>query len=80
VPQATRLTVAADSEAAASERANNNSDGYVLEAVLVATVLFFASAAQRDEGMRFRGAPLMLAFASILCVVGIVRLILLPRG
>jgi hypothetical protein len=78
--EATRLTIAADSESATSERANNNSDGYVLDAVLFATVLFFASSAQRDEGMRLRGAPLMLAFASVICAVGIVRLVMLPRG
>jgi hypothetical protein len=74
------LTTAADSEAATSERANNNSDGYVLDAVLFATVMFFATAAQRDPGTKLRGARLMLAFASIMCAVGIVRLIVSPRS
>jgi hypothetical protein len=78
--EAGRLTTAADSEAATSERANNNSDGYVLDAVLFATVMFFATAAQRDSGTKLRGARLMLAFASIMCAVGIVRLIVSPRS
>ena len=66
----------ADRESAASQRANRISDSYVLDAVIMATVLFFAGTEQASV-TRLR--ILMLVIATTMCVTGIVRLIVAPR-
>ena len=66
----------ADRESAASQRANRISDSYVLDAVIMATVLFFAGTEQASV-TRLR--ILMLVIATSMCVTGIVRLIVAPR-
>jgi len=67
----------ADRDAAASQRANRISDSYVLDAVIMATVLFFAGTEQASV-TRLR--ILMLAIATTMCVAGIIRLIAAPRA
>ena len=66
----------ADREEVASQRANRISDSYVLDAVIMATVLFFAGTEQANVS---RLRILMLAIASTMCVTGIIRLIASPR-
>jgi hypothetical protein len=73
---AASLDHVADREAAASQRANRISDSYVLDAVIMATVLFFAGAEQANA-IRLR--ILMLVIATAMCATGIVRLIEAPR-
>lgn len=68
----------ADSEAALAARANRAGDDYVLNAVILATVMFFAAAAQNDIRTSLRW--LLVGFASLACVVGIARFFILPRG
>lgn len=66
----------ADHEVAESQRANRISDGYVLDAVIMATVLFFAGAEQASVG---RVRVFMLVIATGMCLAGIIRLIASPR-
>ncbi|MGH7619650.1 MAG: hypothetical protein ACREPM_20750, partial [Gemmatimonadaceae bacterium] len=75
---AERFEVAADSTTALSTSANRTGDSYVLVAVILAIVLFFASASQRAmrSGLRW----MLMAVASVACAGGIVRLFMLPRG
>jgi hypothetical protein len=68
----------ADSAAARSNDANLTSDRYVLAAVILATVMFFATAAQQTDPRPARW--LLLGLASLASVVGVVRLLTLPRA
>src|SRR5262249_51398531 len=68
----------ADSAAAMSNDANITSDRYVLAAVILATVMFFATAAQQTDPRPARW--LLLGLASLASVVGVVRLLTLPRA
>ena len=67
----------ADRELAESQRANRISDMYVLDAVIMAMVMFFAGAEQ--GGVR-RLRILMLLIATGMLATGIVRLLDAPRG
>jgi hypothetical protein len=71
------LERAADREAAASQHANRISDSYVLDAVLMAMVLFFAGA---DSGSVTRLRIGMLLIASSTWAVGVIRLLMAPRA
>jgi hypothetical protein len=64
--------------AALAQQANTASDAYVLDAVILATVMFFASAAQNDLRLSLRW--ILSGVASVACLVGIVRLFILPRA
>ena len=75
---AARLERSADEESAASQSANRISDTYVLDAVIMATVLFFAGAAQQGHVSRLRVAMLLIAFGA--CALGVVRLFGAPRA
>ena len=70
------LDRAADQALAESQRANRISDMYVLDAVIMATVLFFAGAEQ--GGVR-RLRVVMLLIATGMLVTGIIRLLDSPR-
>jgi hypothetical protein len=74
------LEALANSEGAASQHANNVSDAYVLDAVILATVMFFATAAQQGRGDHASLRILMLAIALIACSAGIYRIIISPVG
>jgi hypothetical protein len=67
------------SDAAFSEGevANGHSDSYVLNAVLLASVLFFSGIAQQFR--TFRVQLVLLGFAGVLLTVGICSLAILPR-
>lgn len=67
----------ADHASAASHRANQISDSYVLSAVIMATVMFFASA---EQGGRHRFRLAMLLIATSMFVMGVLRLIETPRA
>jgi len=68
----------ADAETELAARANRAGDDYVLNAVILATVMFFAGAAQNDLRASLRW--LLISFATVACVVGITRLFILPRA
>lgn len=74
--EAQRLARAADEESAASQRANAVSDAYVFDAVILASVMFFASAAQRGAVTRMR--LFLVGIALTMCAVGIYRLATSP--
>ena len=74
---ADRLDRAADRASAESQRANGVSDGYVLTAVIMATVLFFAGA---EQGGVHRLRIAMLLIATGMFVMGVVRLLDSPRA
>jgi hypothetical protein len=76
--EALRLARHADAESAASQRANRVSDGYVLDAVILASVSFFASSAQRGTSRRLRLVLFTLALA--MCAMGVYRLLTSPLG
>ena len=67
----------ADREAAESHRANRVSDGYVLSAVIMATVLFFAGS---EQGPVHRFRLGMLLIATGMFVTGVIRLLDAPRA
>jgi len=67
----------ADAEMAASQRANRISDRYVLNAVIMATVLFFAGA---EQGGVHRLRLVMLLIAAGMFVMGVIRLVDAPRA
>jgi len=73
-----RCERAADSVGKLAREANVNADGYVLDSVMFAVMLFFAGTAQnaRSRGIRLT----LLAIACLTGIVGIVRLCFLPRG
>jgi hypothetical protein len=68
---------AADSASTLSRAANRTGDGYVLAAVMLATVMFFATSAQQAHH-RLRWVLVVIATASFL--VGTIRLFTLPRA
>jgi hypothetical protein len=71
--EAERLDDAASSAAAAGERANDVSDGYVFDTVILASVLFFAGAVRPLASPRSRGAILFIAL--LLCIWALLRLV-----
>ena len=71
------LERAADHASAQSQRANRVSDSYVLDAVIMATVLFFAGA--EPGGVR-RLRVLMLLIATGMFATGVIRLLDTPRA
>jgi hypothetical protein len=75
---AQRLALAADRESSASQFANKMSDGYVLDAVILAMVMFFATAAQRGFSPQLRLVSFVIALA--MCAFGIYRLVTSPLG
>ncbi len=68
----------ADSAEQLSAHANTTGDAYVLTAVILATVMFFAGTAQQTEGQRLRW--FLLGLAALACAGAVVRLFTLPRG
>ena len=76
--EAQRLAAAADAQNVLSQRANSASDGYVLVAVILATVMFFAGAAQHGSHAKLR--DFLFVVALVMCVVGLYRLTILPRA
>lgn len=75
---AQRYEQAADSAASLSSRANSVGDGYVLDAVIFATVMFFASTVQQSDNLGMR--RFLLVLAGLACIGGLIRLFTLPRG
>jgi hypothetical protein len=69
--EAQQLARAADEASAASQHANAMSDSYVFDAVILATVMFFASTAQRGTT---RTRRILLAIAMLMCATGLYRL------
>jgi hypothetical protein len=69
---------AADSTSTLSRTANGTSDGYVLAAVILATVMFFGTSAQHVDRNLLRW--LLLALATLACVAGSYQLLMLPRA
>jgi len=74
--EAQRLAHAADDESAKSQHANRVNDGYVFDAIILATVLFFGSTAQQSAVTRMR--LVLLGVALMTCVVGVYRLLAAP--
>jgi hypothetical protein len=74
--EAGRLARAADEESAASRHANRASDRYVLDVVLLQTVLLFATAAQQGKVRGLRIA--FVAIAAVLCAASLYRLFTAP--
>jgi hypothetical protein len=74
--EAQQFSRAADHESDASQYANNVSDGYVLDAVILATVMFFATAAQRGFSTHLRLVSFVIALA--MCAFGVYRLLTSP--
>jgi len=68
---------AADSASTIARKANRTSDGYVLAAVMLATVMFFSTSAQQATH-RLRWALIIIATLSFL--TGAIRLLTLPRA
>jgi hypothetical protein len=75
---AQRLSRLADEASAASRHANMTSDAYVLTVVILATVMFFATASQRDTASVLRIGLIILAF--LMCTAALYRLFTSPRG
>jgi hypothetical protein len=67
----------ADREAAAAQRANRIGDSYVLDAVIMATVLFFA---RSEMGGVRPHRILMLLIATGMFATGLIRLLAAPRA
>jgi len=76
--EALRAEAAADSLALKGAMANRLSDAYVLDAVILATVMFFATAAQQATDNRLRWTLAITAVA--ICAGGILRFFFLPRA
>jgi hypothetical protein len=74
--EAQRLAHAADDESAKSQHANRVNDGYVFDAIILATVLFFGSTAQQSAVTRMR--LVLVGVALMTCVVGVYRLLTAP--
>ena len=74
--EADRLAAAADEAGIAAREANQNSDNYVLTAVLFAAVLFFSGIASKLENRWNRLVVNLVAIIGV--VVGAVTLISLP--
>ena len=71
--QAERLDDAATKTVAAGHRANDISDGYVFDTVILASVLFFAGAVRPLVSQRARGVILLIGL--MLCIWAVVRLV-----
>ncbi len=76
--RAENLEYMADRDAAAGQRANQLSDRYVFDAVIMATVMFFAGAAQNSGPTYIRVFMLLVALAMF--TSGIVRLFDTPTA
>jgi hypothetical protein len=76
--EAKRTEAAADSLALKGAMANRLSDAYVLDAVILATVMFFATAAQQATDNRLRW--ILAITAAAICAGGILRFFFLPRA
>jgi hypothetical protein len=76
--EAAWLERAADSAATASGNANQLSDGYVLDVVILATLMFFASTANQPGSPWIRRA--LLGMALLFFCAGAYRLITAPRA
>jgi hypothetical protein len=68
----------ADSAENLSAHANKTSDAYVLTAVVLATVMFFAGTAHQTKVPQLR--IFLLGLASAACVAAVIRIFTLPRG
>jgi hypothetical protein len=75
---AERYDRAADSTSTLSRGATTVSNAYVLAAVILATVMFFATSAQHADRRVLRWSLVALALA--FCATGIYRLLTLPRA
>ncbi|HEY9229597.1 MAG TPA: hypothetical protein VIP11_23310 [Gemmatimonadaceae bacterium] len=73
---AAQLQHAADSLSSASSRANRMSDTYVLVAVILAMVMFFATSAQ--QGGKPTPRLVLIGMAAAVCLMGLLRLLTLP--
>ncbi len=71
------LTRRSDAAFKKGQVANDHSDSYVLDAVLLASVLFFSGIAQQFRISRVQ--YVLLGFAALLLVFGICSLAILPR-
>jgi hypothetical protein len=75
--RAAELDTAAEAAFADGQTANQHSDGYVLNAVLLASVLFFSGIVQQ-----FRIPPVqfvLLSIASVLLIVGLMNIAVMPK-
>jgi hypothetical protein len=75
---ATHFERIADEAAAAGQFANGVSDSYVLDAVILATVMFFAGGP--NQGSHLKRRLFMLVVAGGMCLAGVVRLFMAPRA
>jgi hypothetical protein len=75
---AERYDRAADSTSTLSRAANTVNNGYVLAAVILATVMFFATSAQHADRGVLRWS--LIALASVSWAAGVYRLLTLPRA
>jgi hypothetical protein len=73
-----RYEAQADSAETLSAHANATSDAYVLTAVILATVMFFAGTAQQTKVAYLR--LFLLGLAGLACVGAVARLFTLPHG
>jgi hypothetical protein len=69
----------ADSTATLGVAANRHGDAYVLDAVLFATAMVFGGAAQAENNRRTMRL-LLIGFATVMCVVGLVRIATAPSA
>ena len=76
--EAERLNAEADVFAEASAEANQTGDNFVLTAVLMASVLFFAGVGTKLKGRVVR--LMMLAFAVLLFLGGLAFMLSLPQN
>ena len=76
--EATKLERAADSLLALSDHSNKVGDAYVLDAVLLATVMFFASTVQQTARSRTR--ILLVSIAGVMFFAAMMRLATSPVG
>ena len=76
--EATALAEQAEREFAAGHDANERSDAYVLNAVLLATMLFFAGIAQQFKSFPVQAALLLVAAA--LLAAGVLNIATFPKA
>jgi hypothetical protein len=74
--EADRLATVADEAAIAARAANQNGDNYVLNAVLLASVMFFAGVATRVENRNGRAFVIVIGVIGFLA--GVAILMVLP--
>jgi hypothetical protein len=75
--EAEALTTEAEQVFTAGQKANERSDAYVLNAVLLASVLFFSGIAQQFRVLRLQFV--LLGIASVLLAVGTYNVIMFPK-